>query len=89
MRGLYRTLQRGGQQYNRGGGQQYGGGYRGGDRHHDRGDDSGAIAAGALGGLLLGAIIANESQRNACSRRPGYDPRSQTFIGADRRRYRC
>ncbi len=83
----------GGQQFNRGGGGQHfggGGGYRGGGyRDHDRGDDSGAIAAGALGGLLLGAIIANENQRNSCSRRPGYDPRSRTFIGQDHRRYRC
>jgi hypothetical protein len=79
-------------QYNRGGGHQQhygGGGYRGSDRYRDRDDDSGAVAAGALGGLLLGAIIANESQRNDCARRPGYDPRSHTFVGSDRRRYRC
>jgi hypothetical protein len=75
----------GGQQHNHGGG-----GNRGGDRHHDRGGNDGAgVAAGVLGGLLLGAIIANESQRNDCSRRPGYDPRSHTFVGADHRRYRC
>jgi hypothetical protein len=79
-----------GQQYNRGGGQHYGGGgYRGGDRHDRGGDDGAGVAAGVLGGLLLGAIIANESQRNDCARRPGYDPRSHTFVGSDRRRYRC
>lgn len=71
-----------------GGGRHYGGGgYRGG--YHDRGDDGAGVAAGVLGGLLLGAIIANESQRGACSRRPGYDPRSRTYVGPDRRRYRC
>jgi hypothetical protein len=47
-----------------------------------------------LGGLLLGAIIANEAQRgNAvddCARRyRSYDRGSQTFIGGDGRRYRC
>ncbi len=90
--------QGGGQQYNRGGGQHYGGGgyrndgYRGGYRgERDRGNDDGAIAAGALGGLLLGAIIANESQRNSndCRRYRSYDPRSGTFVAGDGRRYRC
>ena len=85
----------GGPQYNRGGGggQRYGGGGYRGDRHHDRGDNGAGIAAGVIGGLLLGAIIANESQRGAvndCARRyRSYDPRSQTFVGNDGRRYRC
>jgi hypothetical protein len=91
--GVQRQDRGGGQQQNRGGGGQHygggGGGYRGGDRHHDRGDDGAGVAAGVLGGLLLGAIIANETQRNDCARRPGYDPRSHTFVGGDRRRYRC
>jgi hypothetical protein len=75
-----------------GGGQHHGGGHRGG--HGGGGDDGGAVAAGVLGGLLLGAIIANEAQRgNAvddCARRyRSYDRRSQNFIGGDGRRYRC
>jgi hypothetical protein len=75
-----------------GGGQRHDGGHRGG--HGGGGDNGGAVAAGVLGGLLLGAIIANEAQRgNAvddCARRyRSYDRRSQTFIGGDGRRYRC
>jgi hypothetical protein len=84
--------QGGARQFNGGGGQRHGGGGdRGGHRGGGGGGDNGAglAAAGLFGGLLLGAIIANESQRNECSRRPGYDPRSQTFVAPDHRRYRC
>ncbi|MFN3657447.1 MAG: BA14K family protein [Pseudolabrys sp.] len=63
--------------------------------HRDgRGDAGAAAAAGILGGLLLGAIIASEAQRRQgieyCMRRyRSYDPYSQTFVGRDGRRYRC
>jgi hypothetical protein len=47
-----------------------------------------------IGGLLLGAIIANEAQRNQganyCAQHyRSYDPRSGTFVGRDGRRYSC
>lgn len=86
----------GGARQGGGGGQRHGGGGGGGSRgdHGGGGDNGGAVAAGVLGGLLLGAIIANEAQRgNAvddCARRyRSYDRGSQTFIGGDGRRYRC
>lgn len=75
-----------------GGGQRYGGGGQrqdGGHRGHGGGGDGGAVAAGVFGGLLLGAIIANESQRNDCRRYRSYDRHSGTFIAGDGRRYRC
>jgi hypothetical protein len=97
----------GGGQPRGGGGQRHGGGgggYRGGHGHggggyrgghgYGGGDDGGAVAAGVIGGLLLGAIIANEAQRgqsaNYCAQRyRSYDWRSGTFVGRDGRRYRC
>jgi hypothetical protein len=78
--------QGGGGQRHGGGGQRYDGGHRG---HGGGGGDGGAVAAGVFGGLLLGAIIANESQRNDCRRYRSYDRRSGTFIAGDGRRYRC
>ena len=74
-----------------------GGGGGGGHRRDDRrrgGVNSGAVAAGILGGLLLGAIIANEAQRSRsveyCMRRyRSYDPRSGTYLGYDGYRHRC
>ncbi len=60
-----------------------------------RGDDGAGVAAGILGGLLLGAIIANEAQRSNrsveyCMRRfRSYDPRSGTYLGYDGYRHRC
>lgn len=72
-----------------------GGGHRGGGGgHRGGGGDGGAVAAGVLGGLLLGAIIANEAQRNRgvdyCARRfRSYDPYSQTYLGRDGYRHRC
>lgn len=66
--------------------------YRG--RDHDRGGDGGAVAAGVIGGLLLGAVIANQAQQNRsvdyCVRRfRSYDPRSGTYLGNDGYRHRC
>ncbi|MBI1202107.1 MAG: BA14K family protein [Rhodopseudomonas sp.] len=71
----------------RGGGPRHGGG---GGGH----DNSGAVAAGILGGLFLGAIIANQAQhQNAvdyCMRRyRSYDPRSGTYLGYDGYRHPC
>jgi len=73
-------------QHRRGGGHRGGGGRGGGD--------GGAVAAGIFGGMLLGAIIASEAQRQQsvsyCARRyRSYDPGSMTFVGRDGRRYRC
>jgi hypothetical protein len=73
---------------------QYRRGYRGGYRGDDRGDDGAGVAAGILGGLMLGAIIANESQRNRgsgyCAQRyRSYDPGSGTYLGYDGYRHRC
>lgn len=66
-------------------------GYRG---YRHRGGDGGAVAAGILGGLMLGAIIANQAQQqNAvdyCMRRyRSYDPGSGTYVGFDGRRHPC
>ena len=65
-------------------------------RHHGGGGggDGGAIAAGVIGGLILGAVIANEAQRqnavNYCAQRfRSYDPGSGTYVGRDGRRHRC
>jgi hypothetical protein len=65
------------------------GGHRGGG-----GGDGGAVAAGVLGGLLLGAVIANEAQRSNsvdyCMRRfRSYDPQSGTYLGRDGYRHSC
>ena len=65
------------------------GGHRGG-----RGGDGGAVAAGVLGGLLLGGIIASEAQRSNsvdyCMRRfRSYDPQSGTYLGRDGYRHSC
>jgi hypothetical protein len=70
----------------------YRGGYRGG--YHRHGGDGGAVAAGAIIGLALGAIIAGQAQQqNAvawCSQRfRSYDPYSMTYLGYDGRRHRC
>ena len=75
-------------QYRHGGGPRY----RGGGRHD--GGNGGAVAAGVIGGLLLGAIIANEAQRGhsvqyCIQRYRSYDPNSQTYLGNDGRRHRC
>jgi BA14K-like protein len=80
-----------------GGGQRGGGGgYPGGGGYHRGGGDNGAgaVAAGAAIGLLLGAIVATQAQRQQgvdyCMQRyRSYDPRSGTFLGRDGQRYRC
>jgi len=67
----------------------------GGGRHGGGGGgDGGAVAAGVIGGLILGAVIANEAQRqnavNYCAQRfRSYDPGSGTYVGRDGRRHRC
>lgn len=63
-------------------------------RGHGGGGNGGAVAAGVVGGLLLGAIIANEAQRNRgvdyCMQRyRSYDPNSMTYLGNDGRRHSC
>ena len=65
-------------------------GYRGG--YYRRGDDG--LAAGILGGLFLGAIIANQGYQyrsvDYCAQRfRSYDPYSQTYMGYDGRRHPC
>ena len=74
------------------GGFRGGRGYRGGGGAY--GGNGGAAAAGFLGGLFLGAIIANEAQRNqgvdCCIHRyRSYDPNSMTYLGYDGRRHSC
>ena len=62
--------------------------------HRGGGGDGGAVAAGILGGLLLGAIIADQSQQRQsveyCAQRyRSYDPYSRTYMGYDGRRHPC
>ena len=62
--------------------------------HGGGGGDGGAVAAGVIGGLFLGAIIAGEAQRQQaieyCARRyRSYDPQSMTYLGRNGIRYRC
>jgi BA14K-like protein len=65
--------------------------------HHHHGGDgnaAGAAAAGAALGFFLGAVIANEAQRQQaieyCARRyRSYDPQSMTYLGRNGVRYRC
>ncbi len=64
--------------------------------HRGRGRNNGAAAAGVLGGLLLGGIIANQAQQNRQSeveycmdRFNSYDPRSGTYLGYDGYRHSC
>ena len=52
------------------------------------------VAAGVIGGMFLGAIIANEAQRQQaidyCSQRyRSFDPGSMTFMGRDGYRHPC
>lgn len=71
--------------------------YHGPRRHYDRrrgGGDGGAVTAGVLGGLLLGAIIANQAQQQRsveyCMQRyRSYDPYSRTYLGYDGLRHPC
>ena len=70
-----------------------GGGYRGGGGG-GWGGDGGAAAAGVIGGLIIGAIIASEAQRqqaiNYCARRfRSFDPNTMTYVGRNGVRYRC
>jgi hypothetical protein len=62
--------------------------------HRGSGGDGGAVAAGVIGGLFLGAIIASEAQRQQaieyCARRyRSFDPQSMTYLGRNGIRYRC
>lgn len=66
--------------------------YRG--RPRRGGDDGAGVAAGIIGGLLLGAIIANQAQQSRsveyCIRRyRSYDRYSGTYLGYDGLRHRC
>jgi hypothetical protein len=68
--------------------------YRGRSYHRGGGNDGAGVAAGILGGLLLGAIIANQAQQNRtveyCVQRfRSYDPYSRTYLGYDGRRHSC
>jgi hypothetical protein len=68
----------------------HGGRYHGGGG----GGNGGAIAAGAIGGLILGAVIASEVQRQQaisyCAQRyRSFDPNSMTYLGRNGQRYRC
>lgn len=89
----------------RAGGGRRGGGYRGGYRggghrgggyyRRDRdGDWAGGAAAGAALGLFLGAVIANQAQRQdaigyCMQRYRSYDPQSMTYLGYDGLRHPC
>jgi len=73
-------------------------GHRGRGGHGHRGGggggDAGAVAAGAAIGLFLGAVIANEAQRQQaieyCSQRyRSFDPGSMTYMGRDGFRHPC
>jgi len=64
------------------------------DRRGHGGSDGGAVAAGILGGLVLGAIIANQAQpqhsvQYCMQRFRSYDPASGTYLGNDGYRHRC
>lgn len=68
--------------------------HRGRGHYRGGGGDGGAVAAGIVGGLFLGAIIASEAQRQQaieyCARRyRSYDPQSMTYLGRNGIRYRC
>jgi hypothetical protein len=81
-------------QHHRHGGGHYRGGYRGGrGGYYGGGDDGGAIAAGAIFGLALGAIVAGQAQQRSvgsCAQRfRSYDPGSMTYLGYDGRRHSC
>ena len=84
------------QYHHHGGGHYRGGRYRGGrgGYYGGGGDDGGAIAAGAIFGLALGAIIAGQAQRQRsvgyCAQRfRSYDPNSMTYLGYDGLRHSC
>jgi len=68
-------------------------------RRHGRhwgggGNGAGAAAAGAAFGLFLGAVIANEAQRQQaieyCAQRyRSFNPQSMTYLGRDGFRHPC
>lgn len=83
-------------------GNYYGNRYRGGNYYgygYNRGSNGGAVAAGVLGGLAVGALVAGAANQQAyagdspqayCAQRfRSYDPRSGTYLANNGYRYAC
>lgn len=69
-------------------------GGRGGRGFHGGGGNGGAAVAGFLGGLFLGAIIANEAQRSqgvdyCIQRYRSYNPETGTWVDLHGRVHHC
>jgi len=64
------------------------------ERHYGHGDDVGIAIGLGIFGLMLGGMLAAETQRqeaiNYCAQRfRSYDPQSMTYIGNDGLRHPC